>query len=109
MQPTMAMKVHTPSSYLARSSSRDSSFGVFGSIARVNMYARNQSKVAYTKMSAEVSAQRGLDRVFLTSASVGELYTIHPSSRALSLAARQAWASSVWSSVSERRRRMSCG
>jgi hypothetical protein len=42
--------------------------------------------------------------VFLTSASMGELYTIHPSSRALSLAARQAWASSVWSSVSERRR-----
>ena len=48
-----------------------------------------KSQVAYTKMAAEVSAQRGLDRVFLTSGSVGELYTIHPSSRALSLAARQ--------------------
>ena len=38
MQPTMAMNVHTPSSYLAKSSSRDSSVGVFGSIAQVNMY-----------------------------------------------------------------------
>src|SRR6476646_11316686 len=43
MQPTTAMKVHTPSSYLARTS-RDSSAGVFGSIAQVNMYRPDPSK-----------------------------------------------------------------
>ena len=43
------------------------------------------------------------------STELSNTHTIHPNSRALSLAARQAWSSSVWSSVSERRRRMSCG
>jgi hypothetical protein len=43
------------------------------------------------------------------SASLSSAYTIHPSSRALSFAACHARASSSWSSVSERRRKMSWG
>jgi hypothetical protein len=58
MQPTMAMKVHTPSSYLARSSSRDSSVGVFGSIAQVNMYRPDPSKRLLTQNSCASGGQR---------------------------------------------------
>src|SRR6476661_1087990 len=58
MQPTMAMKVHTPSSYLARNWSRDSSAGVFGSIAQVNMYRPDPSKGLLTQNPCASRDQR---------------------------------------------------
>src|SRR6476659_8191437 len=57
MQPTTAMKVHTPSSYLARTS-RDSSAGVFGSIAQVNMYRPDPSKGLLTQNPCASRDQR---------------------------------------------------